>query len=159
MNNKEMLKQMIDLNKKSFDNCFSMMVTLQLQAENIFNFFRYFPITSDEGKKIMDQRTNAYKKWIDDLKKAMDEGYAKVEAFFDSDALNMFRNKNQRMFNSYLTGVNWMPQNLKKTMEELDATYKKGCDEFQQYVDENIKSLKNVYAIADKSQTKTKLRK
>jgi hypothetical protein len=159
MNNKEMLKQIIDLNKKSFDNCFLMMVTLQLQAENIFNFFHYFPIISDEGKKIMDQRTNAYKKWIDDLKKAMDEGYAKVETFFDSDATNLFHDKTQKMFNSYLTEVTWMPQNLKKTMEELDATYKKSCDEFNQYVDENIQSLKNFYAITDKSQTKTRQRK
>ena len=157
MNNKDMMKQMIDFQKESLKNCFSMMVTLQLQAENIFNFFHYLPIMSDEGKKFMKQRTDAYKKWIDDLKKVMEEGYSRVEAFCDNNTMIMFRDHTEKMYKFYLNQANSIPQDLKKTMEELDTTYKKGCDEFKKYVDEYIRSLKNLYNTTHTSQTETKL--
>jgi hypothetical protein len=157
MNNKEIMKQMINFQKESLENCFSMMVTLQLQAENIFNFFHYLPIMSDEGKKFMKQRTDAYKKWIDDLKKIMDDGYSRVEVFCDSNKMMMFRDHTEKMYDFYLNQAKWIPQDVKKTMEELDATYKKGCDEFKKYVDEYIRSLKNLYNTTHTSQTETKL--
>jgi len=159
MNNKEIMKQMINFQKESLENCFSMMVTLQLQAENIFNFFHYLPIMSDEGKKFMKQRTDAYKKWIDDLKKIMDDGYSRVEVFCDSNKMMMFRDHTEKMYDFYLNQAKWIPQDVKKTMEELDATYKKGCDEFKKYVDEYIRSLKNYYNFTHASQNKTNQQK
>lgn len=159
MENKKIVKHLIDFQKAYFENCFSMMVRFQQQAENIFNIFHYFPGISEEGKKIMNDRTDAYKKWIDDLKKAMDEGYAKVEAFFEKNSMDMFKDQIGKMFNFYLQQANWMPQDLTKTMEELDATYKKGCDEFKKYVDQNIQSMQNFYNASDKPQIKTKKQK
>jgi len=156
MHNKKLVKQLIDFHKTSFENCFSMMVTLQQQAENIFNFFHYLPIMSDDGKKFMKQRTDAYKKWIEELKKAMDEGYAKVEKFYDNEAMDTFQDKTEKMIKAYLPQAHWMSPELKKLLEELDNRYKNGCDEFQKYVNDNIQSLKNYYNNIQKSQTKEK---
>jgi len=159
MNQDKMIKQIIDFHKKSFENCFSIMVTLQLQAENIFNFFHYLPMMSDEGKTFMKQRTDAYKQWIEDLKKAMDEGYAKIEALCNDETTNAFRDQTMKMYQLCLNQINWMPQNLNKTMKELDKLYKNGCDEFKKIVDENIQGLKNYYDNAHKTQMKSKQRK
>ena len=156
MNNRKIVKQLIASNKASFDNCFTIMVTLQQQAENIFNFFHYLPIMTDEGRKFMKQRTDAYKKWVDDLKKAMDEGYAKIEAFYDNNEMVNLEEQTKKMFNSCVNRANWMPPEVKKLLEELDAIYKKGCDEFQKYVEENRRQMENYYKNFYKSQTKTK---
>jgi len=71
----------------------------------------------------------------------------------------MFQEQTEKMFNSFLNQANWMPQDLKKTMEELAATYKKGCDEFKKYVDENIWRMEYFSPITNKPQTKTKQKK
>jgi hypothetical protein len=63
------------------------------------------------------------------------------------------------MFNIFLNQANWMPQDFKKAMEELAATYKKGRDEFKKYVDENIRRVEDFYSTAKKPQTKTKKQK
>jgi hypothetical protein len=102
MNHAKMMKQIINLQKKSFENCFSIMVTLQMQAENIFNFFHYLPIMSDEGKIFMKQRTDAYRKWIDDLRKAVNEGYAKIEALCDDDTMTAFRDQTEKIYQFYI---------------------------------------------------------
>jgi gas vesicle protein len=157
MDNKKMIKQMIDFHKTSFGNCFSTMVTLQDQAEKLMKtFVDHAPGMSDESKKVMYQWSSAYKKGIEDFKKAIDEGYTKVEAFFDNNAIAMFQDQAEKMFNSYLNQANWMPPDLKKTMEELAVTYKKGCDEFKKYVDENVRRMENFSPITNKSQAKTK---
>ena len=59
------------------------MVMLQDQAEKLLKtFVEQTPGMSDEGRKVLDQWVSVYKKGRDDFKKAMDEGYAKVEDFF-----------------------------------------------------------------------------
>jgi hypothetical protein len=154
MVNRKLVKQLIDFHKKSFENCFSVMVTLQLQAENIFNFFHYLPIISEEGKKLIRQHTDDYKKWIDDLKKAMDEGYAKIEAFYNHNAVAALHDQTKKLFNAHLHQTSWMPHDLRKTLKQMETIYKKGCDEFQKYVDENMRSIQNCYS-TQKKQTKT----
>ena len=71
----------------------------------------------------------------------------------------MFQEQTEKMFNSYLNQVNWTPPDLKKTMEDLTATYQKGCDDFKKHLDENIKRMGNVYSVADKTQENTKQKK
>jgi len=157
MDNNEIVKQMIDFHKKAFENCFSMMATLQGQAEKLLKtFVDQTPGISDESKKGINQWSGAYKKGIDDLRKAMDEGYAKTETFFNNNELVTFRDQAEKVFNYYLNQVNLIPPDLKKTMEELAATYKKGCDEFKKYVDENIWLMKNFSPIVNKPKTKQK---
>lgn len=160
MDNKEMIKQAIDFHKKSFENCFSMMVTIQGQAEKLMKtFVDQTPGISDEGKKVMNQWKDACKKGMDDFKKAIDEGYARIEVFFENNAMANLQNQAENMFNSYLNQANWIPPDLKKTMEEFTATYKKSCEEFKKYVDENVWRMVNFSSTATKSQTKTKKQK
>ena len=81
---KEMAKQVIQFYKTTFENSFSTMVMLQDQAEKLLKtFVDQAPGMGDEGKKVLDQWIGVYKKGRDDFKKAMDEGYAKVEDFFE----------------------------------------------------------------------------
>lgn len=160
MDNKEMIKQAIDFHKKSFENCFSMMVTIQGQAEKLMKtFVDQTPGISDEGKKVMNQWKDACKKGMEDFKKAIDEGYTRIEAFFENSTMASFQNQAENMFNSYLNQANWMPPDLKKTMEEFATTYQKSCEEFKKYVDENVWRMINFSSTATKSQTKTKKQK
>lgn len=156
MENKEIMKQVIDFHKKSFENCFSMMVTIQDQAEKLFKtFVEQTPGVSADTKKVMEQWSSAYKKGIDDLKKAMDQGYEKVESFFDSQTMAKVQDQTEKMFDSFLNQVNWIPPDLKKIMEESAAAYRKNCDAFKTYVDENVWRMVNFSPMAGKPKTKT----
>ena len=152
MGNKQIVKQMIDLQKKSFYNCFSTMVMLQDQAEKLLkNFIDHIPGMSDEVKKVMEQWNSAYKKSRDDFMKAVDDGYAKVESFlYYYNAMVMFQDQTKGIFK------NWIPQDFKKTMDEMTAMHKKNRDEFKKYIDENIRHLQDFFPVANKPQTKTK---
>lgn len=156
MDNRKTVKQLIAFHKASFDNYFSIMVNLQQQAENIFNFFHYFPIMTEEGKIFINQRTDAYKKWVDDLKKAMDDGYAKIEAFYDDKSMVNFHDQTKKLFTSSVHAEAWMSPDVKKLLAELDAMYKKGCDEFQKYVEENRLQIEKYYNNLYKTQNKAK---
>jgi len=48
---------------------------------------------------------------------------------------------------------------FKKTVDDLTSTYKKSCDEFKKYVDENIRRMVNFPSANTKSQTGTKKQK
>ena len=145
MRNKEIVKQIIDLQKKSFYNCFSTMVMLQDQAEKLLkNFVDHIPGMSDEGKKVIDQWNSAYKKSHDDFMKAVYDGYAKVESFFN------YNNAAKEMFK------NLIPKDFNKAMEEMTAMHKKNRDEFKKFIDENIHHLQDLFPFANKPQTKTK---
>ncbi len=159
MENKEIVKQMVNLHKTYFENSFSMMVKIQDQAEKIMkSFIDHAPGITDEGKKVMDQLNSVYKKNRDDFKKAVDEGYAKVEEFFDSDTIVMFQDKTKKMFDVFSFPKNWMPFDFKKTMEESVAMYKKGYDEFKKQFDENIRHVGDFFPAA-KPETDTKQKK
>jgi len=71
MEPKEMMKQMIKLNK------------LQNQTEQMVQtLVSQSPWLPDEGKKALEEWIKAYKKARDEFKKAVDESYKKVEDFF-----------------------------------------------------------------------------
>lgn len=160
MENREIVKQMMDLHKTSFENFFSMMVMLQDQAEKLFKpFVEKAPGISDESKKVVDQWTSEYKKSRDNFKKAIDNGYAKVEAFFDYNAILSFQEQNEKIFNNFLNQANWMPQDFKKAMGELTAIYKNNCIEFKKYVDKNINHVGDFQPAVEKKQAKNKKRK
>ena len=83
MDQKQLLKQMIDFNKAAFDNSFNAMVTLQEQTERMANTLldqaTWLP---KEGRKAIDEWVKAYKKGREDFKKTVDDNYKKVEDFF-----------------------------------------------------------------------------
>jgi len=156
MDNKKVIKRLIDYHKTSLENCFSMMVALQQQAENILNFFHYLPIMTDEGKKFMKQRTSLYKSWIDDLKKAMDAGYEAIEKFYDNQAVADFNDQTRKMFEAYMDSSKLMPREVMNLLNQLDHLYKNGCDEFKKYVEENRRQVENYYKNLNKTSNKTK---
>jgi polyhydroxyalkanoate synthesis regulator phasin len=85
MDQNQLLKQMIDFNKATFDNSFSAMVMLQEQTEKMVNsFLEQATWLPEEGKKVINEWIKAYKKGCDDFKKAVDENFKRVDDFFTS---------------------------------------------------------------------------
>jgi polyhydroxyalkanoate synthesis regulator phasin len=83
MDQKQILKQMIDFNKAAFDNTFNAMVLLQEQSEKMSNtVLEQATWLPEEGKKAITDWIKAYKKGREDFKKAVDENFKKVEDFF-----------------------------------------------------------------------------
>lgn len=84
MENKELVKQMVALQKTSFDNSFNMLVTLQDQMEKMVDtFVDQAPWLPAEGKKAFANLITTYKKGREDLKKLVDDGYRKVEDYIE----------------------------------------------------------------------------
>ena len=72
-------KQMIDFQKTSFNNSFNLMVMLQDHTEKVANSLidqaAWFP---EEGKRVIGQWTEIYKKGRTDLKAAADDNFSKM---------------------------------------------------------------------------------
>ena len=87
MDQKMIMKQMIDFNKATFDNSFNAMVMLQGQTEKMVNTFigqaTWLP---EEGKKVINEWIKAYGKGSEDFKNAVEENFKKVEDFFSSSS-------------------------------------------------------------------------
>ena len=83
MDQKQLLKQMVDFNKAAFENTFNAMVMLQEQAERtattLLDQATWLP---EEGRKAINDWVAAYKKGREDYKKMVDESFLKVEEFF-----------------------------------------------------------------------------
>ena len=78
-----MLKQMLDFNKTAFDNSFNAMLTIHEQNAKMVNtFLEQAAWMPEEGKKLIRNLVDAYKKGYEDFKKAADDNYKKVEDFF-----------------------------------------------------------------------------
>ncbi len=82
MENKELVKQMVELQKTSFDNSFNMLVTIQDQMEKMVNsLVDQAPWLPGDGKKAFANLVGTYKKGREDFKKLVDDGYKKVEEY------------------------------------------------------------------------------
>ncbi len=82
MENKELVKQMVNLQKTSFENGFNMLVSLQDQMEKMVNaFVDQAPWLPAEGRKAFANLVGTYKKGREDLKKLVDDCYKKVEEY------------------------------------------------------------------------------
>ena len=83
MDQKQMLKQMIDFNKVAFENTFNAMVMLQEQTERTANtILSQATWLPEEGRKAVDDWVNAFKKGRENYKKMVDDGFRKVEEYF-----------------------------------------------------------------------------
>lgn len=87
MDQKKMLKQMIDFNNAAFNNSFNTMVTLQEQMEKATNALidqaNWLP---EEGKKVIRNWVGGYKEGRQKFKASIDENFKKVEDFFKPQA-------------------------------------------------------------------------
>lgn len=82
MENKEIMKQMMELNKTSFENSFNMLVTIQDQMEKMVNnFVDMSPWFPSEGKKAFVNMMSMCKKSREEFKKILDDGYKKIEEY------------------------------------------------------------------------------
>ena len=87
MDQKTMVKQAFDFQKSTFDTVYKSMITLQDQAERSFSFFLdRVPWMPEESKQIIMEWSTMYKKGRDDLKRAVDDGYSKMESYLVSTA-------------------------------------------------------------------------
>jgi hypothetical protein len=83
MEEKQIIKQMIQVNKTVFETTFNSMAMLQDQMEKTTNMFleqtTWLPA---EGKKVVEEWLKAYKKGRENFKSSVDESFKKVETFF-----------------------------------------------------------------------------
>lgn len=83
----KLAKQMIDFNKATFDNTFSAMVLLQEQTEKMVNtFMEQATFLPAEGKKMLNEWVETFRKGRENFKKTVDESFAKVEDYFTEAA-------------------------------------------------------------------------
>lgn len=84
MEQKQIVKQMMDFNKKAFDNSFSAMSQLQDQTEKLMlNFLEKADWVPEDGKNALQDWIVNCKKSRNDFKAAADDGYRKVAEFFE----------------------------------------------------------------------------
>lgn len=85
MDRKDLVKQMIDFQKTSFDNSFNAMKMVQEQTEKITDTYvgqaNWIP---EDGRKLITQWIGAYKKGRDDFKKVVDDNFKKVDEYFST---------------------------------------------------------------------------
>ena len=83
MDQKQVLKQMIDFNKAAFNNTFNAFVMLQDQAESMSNtLLTQATWLPQEGKKAIEELVKNSKTGREAFKKTVDESFKKVEDFF-----------------------------------------------------------------------------
>lgn len=82
MEQKQMLQQMMDFNKTVLDNYFNAMTLLQEQTERMTNLsLEQATMLPREGKKALTEWLKACRKGGEIYKKAVDDGFQKMEAF------------------------------------------------------------------------------
>ncbi len=91
-------KEIIELQKATFDNTFSALSMFQDQAERATKMIfesTMLPVPED-GKKIVDEWVQAFKKGRDEFKKAVDESYKKMEEAFNVEGMGERPREGQR---------------------------------------------------------------
>ena len=86
MPHKQMIQKMLTFNKETFDNACKNFSMLEDQMEKMIDI--YMDQTSgitDETKKALKTWTASYRKGVNDYKKAVDEGFKKIEPFFKTE--------------------------------------------------------------------------
>jgi hypothetical protein len=84
MNQFSLAKQMIDFNRTTFESAFGAMCQLQEQSEKMMNtFIEQAPWIPGEGKKAIADMAATFRKSCSEFKKAVDENFGKMEAYFD----------------------------------------------------------------------------
>jgi polyhydroxyalkanoate synthesis regulator phasin len=85
MDQKHLFKQLVDFQKTTFDNSFNALATLQEQGEAMINSsLKQAEWLPEEGKKVVTDWLEAYKKARTEFKNTVDGNYKKVQEFFDS---------------------------------------------------------------------------
>ncbi len=77
-------KQMLDFNRSAFDNTFGAMCVFQEQSEKMMNtWIEQADWIPGEGKKAIADMAAMFTKGYSEFKKAVDENFGRVEAYFE----------------------------------------------------------------------------
>lgn len=86
MDQKQIMKQMIQFNKTALDNSFKAMTMVYDQnekmVETMLNQSTWLP---ENGRKAINDWMDAFKKGCNDFKTMLDDNYSKVESFFNEE--------------------------------------------------------------------------
>jgi polyhydroxyalkanoate synthesis regulator phasin len=87
MDQKEIVKQMLQYNRTAFENTFTSLAMLQDQMEKTMDMFvKQAAWLPEEGKKVVEEYVKACKKARENFKNTVDESYKKVEDFLGGAA-------------------------------------------------------------------------
>lgn len=76
----QLTKQLIDFQKTAVNNGFDTLAMVQKQTESLFgNLWGQVPWMTEDGRKQIDESFAFAKKARDDFKKAIDDGYNRLE--------------------------------------------------------------------------------
>lgn len=82
MDQKEMFLQLVNFNKKAFENTFNALVVFQDQSETMFKGMlaqaNWLP---EDNKAAVGDWVKTYKKSREDFRKSVDDGFKKLEGF------------------------------------------------------------------------------
>jgi hypothetical protein len=82
MESKKIAKQLVEFQKATFNNAFTALVMVQDQTEAMFkSMMSQVPGMPEEGKKMVQEWADAYKKGRETYKKAVDDGFEKLDSF------------------------------------------------------------------------------
>ena len=85
MDQKQILKQMVEFNQTAFNNAFNAMTLLQDQFENVAKtVLEQATWLPAEGRKAIENYTETYKSACQTFKQKIDDSYKQVEKTFAS---------------------------------------------------------------------------
>jgi len=83
MDQKQIIKQMIQFNKTDFDNTLISMISMQERTERLIStHLELTPMIPAEGRKVIANWVRTYKKGCEEFKATVEGSYRKVEDFF-----------------------------------------------------------------------------
>ena len=84
MDQKKMVKQMIEFNQATFNNVFDSIVLLQDQFESVtMKALDESGVMPDEGKKVIQSWAKVFKNSRKDIKTQIDNSFQQAEKLFD----------------------------------------------------------------------------
>ncbi len=82
MDHTTLVKQVFDLHRNTFEGLYKGIVTLQDQAEKtVAPLIEGVPWITEEGRNAVNEWRKLYRKGRDDFKRAVDDGYDKLETY------------------------------------------------------------------------------
>lgn len=83
MDQKQIIKQMVEFNQAAFDNTFDAIVTIQDQTEKITEkMMEQADWIPEEGRKVIDNWVDVYKTSRNNFKVQVDNNYKQIEKLF-----------------------------------------------------------------------------
>lgn len=86
METTQLTKQWLDFQKAAVNNSFDAITMVQNQTEGLFsNFLGQVPWMTEDGRKQVDETFAFVKKVREDFKKAVDDGYTRLETLVNQN--------------------------------------------------------------------------